>query len=151
MPRFKDALTLVTTYAEKLNALDQPSLTRWAADCAEHVLSHFEEQRPHDERPRRAIEAARNWVRAEFGCSKAREAAVAAHSAARECDHPAAKAAARATGHAAATAHMPAHAQDAAAYALLAVMMENPDAALAERDWQVRQLKRKPPYFTFNG
>ncbi|TME87799.1 MAG: hypothetical protein E6I52_30300, partial [Chloroflexi bacterium] len=40
---------------------DHHLLAVWAADCAEHVLHYFEQARPGDERPRRAIELARAW------------------------------------------------------------------------------------------
>jgi len=35
----------------------------WAALCAEHVLPYFEKECPEDDRPRKAIEEARRWVR----------------------------------------------------------------------------------------
>ena len=140
-PRLTDGVTAVGTYAGKLDSLDQRSLADWAADCAAHVLARFEKRCLNDERPRKAIEAARAWVRGDIRCGQARKAAVAAHAAARACDHPVAKAAARATGHAAATAHMPAHARGAAAYATLAVMIDDPEASKAEGAWQARQLR----------
>ena len=37
----------------------QQELALWAADCAERVPGLFEAQLPHDDRPRKAIEAAR--------------------------------------------------------------------------------------------
>ncbi|MHA1738043.1 MAG: putative immunity protein, partial [Candidatus Heimdallarchaeota archaeon] len=37
--------------------LDKRTLVIWATDCAEHVLSYFEEKYPKDKRPREAIEA----------------------------------------------------------------------------------------------
>ena len=140
-PRLTNCVTAVATYAGNLDSLDQRSLAGWAADCAERVLARFEERCPNDERPRKAVEAARAWARRDIRCGQARKAAVAAHAAARACDHPVAKAAARATGHAAATAHMPAHARGAAAYAILAVMFDDPEASKAEHDWQARQLR----------
>ena len=140
-PRLTDGMAAAATYANKLDALDQRSLASWAADCAEHVLTRFERCRPSDIRPRKAIEAARAWVRGDIRCGQARKAAVAAHAAARACDHPVARAAARATSHAAATAHMPAHARGAAAYAILAVMIDDPGASKAEGDWQARHLR----------
>jgi hypothetical protein len=103
--------------AKPLKGRDQRSLALWAADCAERVLPHFEKQHPRDERPRKAIEAARAWTRGEIRCGAARAAALAAHAAAREADDAAARAAARAAGHAAATAHVAGHAPHAAAYA----------------------------------
>ena len=66
----------------------------WATDCAEHVLPYFEAQFSDDNRPRKAIEAGRAWVRGELTLSEARAAAFAA----------------RAAGHAAATAHVAGHA-----------------------------------------
>ncbi|MCX6093464.1 MAG: hypothetical protein NTY63_01405 [Candidatus Bipolaricaulota bacterium] len=89
-----------------------------AADCAERVLALFESQFPNDDRPRKAIEAARAWARGEIRVGAARTAALDAHAAAREAaTHPAACAAARAAGHAAATAHVATHARAVRLYA----------------------------------
>ena len=60
----------------KLDKSDHKSLALWAADCAERVLPCFEETLPEDDRPRRAVEAARAWVRREIAMSEARVAAV---------------------------------------------------------------------------
>jgi len=126
---------------------DHRSLALWAADCAEHVLPYFEEKYPKDDRPRKAVEAGRAWVRGEIECGEARAAAVAAHAAARDADQAAARAAARAAGHAAATAHVAGHAAHAATYAVTAVTCAAvpTDAAAAttkERDWQYRHLPK---------
>lgn len=123
----------------KLDKEDHRSLALWAADCAERVLPHFEEKYPSDDRPRKAIEAARAWTRGEIAMSEARAAAFAAHAAARAADQAAACAAARAAGHAAATAHVAGHARHAAAYAVKATTYADADAA-KERDWQYQQL-----------
>ena len=89
-----------------------------AADCAEAVLPLFERECPGDDRPRKAIEATRAWVRGEIGVGEARAAALAAHAAARAVRNcPPACAAARAAEHAAATAHVASHARAAALYA----------------------------------
>ncbi|HEY5474063.1 MAG TPA: hypothetical protein VIK32_12850 [Candidatus Limnocylindrales bacterium] len=96
----------------RLDKSDHSSLALWAADCAEHVLPHFEEKYPKDDRPRKAIEAARAWTRGEIRVGVARTAGVAAHAAAY-----AVKAAAYAAG-----------TNDAAA------------ATAAERDWQYQRL-----------
>jgi hypothetical protein len=92
-------------------------LALWAAECAEHVLHLFEDHHPEDDRPRKAIEAARAWERSEMEMTEVRKFALAAHAAARQATRPEAVAAARAAGHAAATAHVPGHARHAAAYA----------------------------------
>lgn len=120
-------------------------LAVWAADCAERVLPLFERESPEDKRPRQAVEAARAWVRGELKMTRARQAAFAAHSAAREVNPADACAAARASGHAAATAHVPGHAVHAAAYAVKAVRAASgPGAAesevIEEREWQYRRL-----------
>lgn len=113
---------------------DHGSLALWAADCAAHVLPRFEEERPGDERPRRAIEAGRAWARGGMEMSEAR----AATFAAREADRAEAQATARAAGHAAATAHVATHAPHAAAYTVKAVTYAAAptySAATEERDW----------------
>jgi len=107
------------------------ALALWAATCAEHVLPIFENIYPEDDRPRQAIEAAREWVRGELTVSEARRFAFAAHDAARDAKDAKAIAAARAAGHAAATAHVAGHSQYAARYAQKA--SENPEV---EKDWQ---------------
>ena len=124
--------------AKRPDEQDHRALALWAADCAEHVLPCFEAHCPEDDRPRKAIEAGRAWVRGEIKCGKARDAAVAAHAAARSTDHPAARDAARA----AATAHMAAHARHAAAYAVKAVTLsaDAETSAVIERDRQYRCL-----------
>jgi hypothetical protein len=53
-----------------------------AADCAERVLALFESRAPNDDRPRKAIDAARAWARGEIRVSAARTAALSAHAAA---------------------------------------------------------------------
>ena len=126
--------------AKEASMRDRRAQAARAADCAERVLPYFEEAFPDDDRPRKAIEAARTWARGEIRVGEARAAALGAHAAARfAAERPAAHAAAactatrgagrdaakyssacaaaRAAGHAAATAHMVGHALHAAAYA----------------------------------
>ena len=144
-PRLKPGMTATSDYTEKIAPFDQKTLALWAADCADHVVKHFETLHPTDDRPRRAIEAARAWARGEITMMMARTAAVKAHAAARESDHPAAVAAARAAGHAAATAHSIRHARGAAAYAIVSAVAlttadEQDSAATSEREWQIAKL-----------
>lgn len=116
----------------KTDEKEHKLLTLWAADCAEHVLYIFEENN-RDDRPRKAIEAARAWVRGEIKMTEARKFAFAAHAAARVASSPSAIAAARSAGHAAATAHVSDHAKYAASYALKAAV----DGHL-EKEWQLK-------------
>lgn len=125
----------------RLDRREHRAFVLWAADCAEHVLQAFERQCPHDARPRRALEVARAWAHGEVALADAREAAFAAHAAARAVDHPAARAAARAAGHAAAAAHVADHAGHAATYALTAAgdAVDTAGRVIArEREWQSR-------------
>jgi hypothetical protein len=121
-------------------------LAIWAADCAERVLPYFEERYPEDDRPRKAIEALRKWIRTgEFKMTDVRKASLAAHAAAREVEGDnAARSAARAAGQAMATAHVSLHAIAAARYAVSAVRDANLSdadaAAIREREWQYQHL-----------
>ena len=145
-------------HARQLDDGDHRHLALWAADCAERVLPNFEEKYPKDDRPRKAIEAARAWTRGEIRVGLARVAAVAAYAAARDADDAAARAAARAAGQAVATAHMAAHARHAAAYAVKAVIYaavptDAAAAIAAEHDWQYRHLPEhlRPLVFPAGG
>lgn len=121
-----------------LDSKDRKALAVWAADCAERVLPLFERRYPEDNRPRKAVEAARAWVRGEIRVGEARKAALAAHAAARAATDDAARAAARAAGHAAATAHVARHALGPVMYATKAAGFA---AADAEREWQYQHLQ----------
>jgi hypothetical protein len=133
---------------KKFNKQDQRSLAIWAADCAERVLPFFEKAYPKDDRPRKAIEACRTWVRTGvFKMADIRKAALEAHAAAREAkENDAACFAARAAGQAVATAHVPQHAFGAAYYALKIVAAANPTNTgiklAKESNWQSRHLSK---------
>jgi hypothetical protein len=127
-----------------LTDADHHLLAVWAADCAEHVLHYFEDERPGDERPRRAIELARAWARGEITMTPARTAAGHANAAARDLSG-AARRAAHAAGQAGAVAHVAAHGLGAAAYAIRAAREgasddESDAAGRRECQWQRAQL-----------
>ncbi|MCX6702203.1 MAG: hypothetical protein NTX96_03365 [Candidatus Zambryskibacteria bacterium] len=124
----------------KINKQNQKLLALWAADCAEHVLPYFEKEYPKDDRPRKAIEVGRAWVRSgkPMVMKEIRTAALDAHAAARNApDNSAARAAARSAGQAVATAHVVGHALGAAIYALKVAEAEN---IADEREWQYQCL-----------
>ena len=133
---------------KKYDKQDQRLMATWAADCAERVLPFFEKAHPQDDRPRKAIEACRTWVRTGvFKMADIRGASLAAHAAARAAkENNAACFAARAAGQAVATAHVPQHAFGAAYYALKAVVAADPENAevkiAKERNWQSRRLPK---------
>ncbi len=122
---------------------DHHLLAAWAADCAEHVLYHFEQAHPGDDRPRRAIGLARAWARGEITMTQARQDAFA-NAAAREVSG-AAKLAALAAAQAVAVSHVPAHELGAAAYAIRAARAAAPEgeqerAGRLECHWQRARL-----------
>jgi hypothetical protein len=109
------------------------------------VLPHFEQARPTDDRPRRAIDLGRSWARGEITWWEARTAGGHANAAAREL-RGAARHAAYAAGQAAAVGHVAAHELGAAAYAIKAAQAaaafegEGEAAGRLECLWQRAQL-----------
>jgi hypothetical protein len=133
---------------KKFNKQDQKLLAIWAVNCAERVLPFFEKAYPRDDRPRKAIQACRTWVRTGvFKMADIRKASLDAHAAARKAkNNDAACFAARAAGQAVATAHVPQHAYGPAYYSLKVVAAANPANAQAEiakeHNWQLRHLPK---------
>jgi len=135
--------------AELVSKTDHKTLAIWAADCAERALPYFEKKYPKDPRPRKAIDALREWVlTGVFRMADVRNTSLAAHAAAREVkEDDAARSAARAAGQAMATAHVRTHSIAAAIYAATAVRdatnsSDADSATTKERDWQYQHLLR---------
>ena len=120
LPKVRDPRFITVRRGGTLADADHHLLAVWAADCADHVLRHFEAARPMDDRPRRAIDLGRAWARDEVTWAEARTAAGHANAAARDL-RGAARYAAYAAGQAAAVGHVAAHELGAAAYAIKAV------------------------------
>jgi hypothetical protein len=119
LPKVRDPRFVTVRRGGTLRDDDHRLLAMWAADCAQHVLHHFEQARPKDDRPRRAIDLGRAWARGEVTWAEARTAAGHANAAARDLSG-AARHAAYAAGQAAAVGHVAAHELGAAAYAIRA-------------------------------
>jgi hypothetical protein len=140
LPKERDPRLITGRRGGSLTDADHHLLALWAAVCAEHVLPLFEAVRPDDDRPRRAIEAARAWVRGELPMMQTREAGGHAMGAARYLTG-AARFAAYAAGQAAVVAHVAEHDLGAAAYAIKAVRAADGDAAGREEcRWQRERL-----------
>jgi len=144
LPKVRDPRFITVRRGGTLRDDDHHLLAVWAADCAEHVLPLFEEARPGDDRPRRAIDLGRAWARGEVSMTEARAAGGHANAAARELSG-AARHAAFAAGQAGVVAHVAAHELGAAAYAIKAVWAasdegERVDAGRQECRWQRAQL-----------
>jgi hypothetical protein len=144
LPKIRDPRFITVRRGGTLRDDDHRLLAMWAADCAEHVLHHFEQARRKDDRPRRAIELGRAWARGELTWAEARTAAGHANAAARDLSG-AARHAAYAAGQAAAVGHVAAHELGAAAYAIRAARAAAPEdereaAGRLECRWQRAQL-----------
>jgi hypothetical protein len=144
LPKVRDPRFITIRRGGTLTDEDHHRLAAWAADCAEHVLPLFERARPADNRPRRAIELARAWIRGEVPMMESRAGAGHANAAARDLTR-APRFAAYAAAQAAAVAHVAAHELGAAAYAIRAVQASasaasRDGAGKAECRWQREQL-----------
>src|SRR4051812_38383098 len=126
LPKVRDPRFVTLRRGGRLTDEGHHLLARWAADCAGDVLHRFEEARPGDDRPRRAIDLARAWACGEVTMTEARTAAGHANAAARDLSG-AARHAAFAAAQAAAVAHVAAHELGAAAYAIKAARAAAPD------------------------
>ena len=129
LPKVRDPRFITVRRGGSLQDDDHHLLAVWAADCAQHVLHHFEQARPGDDRPRRAIELGRAWARGRDHVGEARTAAGHANAAARDLSG-AARHAAYAAGQAAAVGHVAAHELGAAAYAIRAARAASPEASV---------------------
>jgi hypothetical protein len=144
LPKIRDPRFVTVRRGGSLQVDDHHLLAMWAADCAEHALHHFENARPRDGRPRRAIDLGRAWARGEITMTEARSAGGHANAAARELSG-AARHAAYAAGQAALVAHVAAHELGAAAYAIRAAQAaahggDAEEAGRRECRWQRAQL-----------
>lgn len=144
LPKERDPRFITVRRGGTLSDAHHHLLALWAADCAEHVLPFFEAAQPSDNRPRRAIEQVRAWVRGEVSMTESRNAAGHAMGAARMLRR-APREAAYAAGQAAAVAHVAAHELGAAAYAIRAARAaaskeDRLAAGRLECQWQRAQL-----------
>ena len=144
LPKVRDPRFITARRGGALQDENHRLLAMWAADCAEHVLHHFEQARSKDDRPRRAIYLGRAWARGEITWREARTAAGHANAAAREL-RGAARHAAYAAAQAAAVGHVAAHELGAAAYAIRAARAavtehDRVEAGRLECRWQRTQL-----------
>ena len=128
----------------RVDSWGQRAMVQYAADCATHVLPIFEKKYPKDDRPRKAIQAARKWARSPSEKSAyAASAASYASSAAASYASSAASAAYDASAAASAAAYAASAAYDASAYAASAAYDASAAAYAAsqERAWQTKRLR----------
>lgn len=129
--------------AQTLSDDDRRALAGWAADCAERVLPLFDaEDANARDLIRDALGRTRAYSRGESTAAEEIRKRLVGVKAAAAAATPAGAAAARAIGQAAAVAHMGAHALGAAAYAVKAISLSDPDAVNGEIRWQSDHLTR---------
>ena len=127
------------------------ALGSWAADCAERALPIYEKHAAADSRPRAALEGIRVFAAGGKRTAQLRTLALAAMSAAREVNDPAAAAAARAAGLAASSAYthpladvqQTKHIVGPAAYAALALeLYQGGDQAIGDHEvrWAIEHV-----------
>ena len=114
----------------RIETWNNKTLRLYAADCAERVVSLYEKDYPTDTRPRKAIQAARDFANGKITAEELNAAANAAYAAA--C---------AATAAAAANAAYAAYAAACAAYAAAYAAYAAYAADAAERKWQVERLR----------
>lgn len=125
----------MTVSPQTLSVDDRRTVAVWAADCADRVLSVFEDAVPGDGRARAAIDQARSFAAGELDVAEAvRRRGGQAGAAARDAPTPAVSAAAYAAEQAAAVAHMGAHALGAAGYAAKASALAAGDDEVARSE-----------------
>jgi len=111
-------------------------LIHWAVDCVKHGIEIANEIIA-DDRALKALEIAEKWEKGNATVGEAREAAFAAHEAARECEDKMKQALMRACGHAVATAHMADHSLQARIYVLKALKIKEVEI-VKEMEWQIK-------------
>jgi hypothetical protein len=107
-----------------IDTQSKATIAEWCLDYSEtEILPVFERRRPRDDRPRRALQASRDWFEGKKKLVEVKSVILReCHAAARELDRdPAAQAAARACGQAAACFHTPTHSLGLAFYGAAAV------------------------------
>ena len=118
----------------RVESWDRRSLALFAADCAAYVLPLFEKKHPKDDRPRKAIQAARRWARnpTQKNASAAASAAYAAYASSAYA--AAASAAAASSAYAAAAS--------AASASAASAHYASAHYAAASAAWQAKRLRR---------
>lgn len=114
----------IVSLMRRIETQSKATIASWCMDyCEAHILPIFEKHCPGDDRPRRAIAAAREWFEGKKKLPEVKNIILGeCHAAARELgDDPVAQAAARACGQAAACFHTPTHSLGLAFYGTAAI------------------------------
>lgn len=128
MAKFKKMLTdmeapAIQALMQLIETQSKATLANWAIHYSEQVLLPiWEKNSPGDERPKEALEAARQWLSGAIKLPEAKKKILECHGAARDAESKsAAQAAARAIGQSASTIHSARHCIGLALYGALAM------------------------------
>lgn len=114
----------IVSLMRKIETQSKATIAKRCLDYTEaNILPIFEKHCPADDRPRRAIDASRDWFEGKKKLPEVKAIILnECHAAARELEHdPAAQAAARACGQASACFHTPTHSLGLAFYGAVAI------------------------------
>lgn len=128
---------------QTLSEADRRLVAAWAADCVERVLGLFDVEDPNDDRLRALVARTRAFARGELSAADGIRHRFSGGVSMNEVKSPVERAIARAASQAVAVCHMGAHALSAAACAVNAVALANPDRPqIAEREihWQLERM-----------
>lgn len=118
----------IVSLMRKIETQSKATIAKWCLDYTEaNILPIFEKHCLGDDRPRRAIDASRDWFEGKKKLPEVKAIILnECHSAARELEHdPAAQAAARACGQASACFHTPTHSLGLAFYGAAAIAYDH--------------------------
>jgi len=121
---------------KSIETQSKETLANWGIDYArKHILPIYEKEYPSDERPKQALDAAKEWLEGKVKLPYVKNIILnECHAAAREAEKtPAALAAARTCGQAAAIIHTPTHSLGLALYGALAIAY---DKLGVDADWE---------------
>lgn len=113
----------IQSLVKLIETQSKSTLANWAIDYSQqHILPLWSKHCPVDQRPQKALNAAREWLSGTIKLPQAKKAISECHGAAREADgKPVAQAAARTIGQSASTIHSARHCIGLALYGALAV------------------------------
>lgn len=114
----------IVSLMRRIDTQSKATIAKWCLDYTEeNILPIFERRCPGDSRPRRAIDASRDWFEGRKKLPEVKAVILnECHAAARELEHdPAAQATARACGQASACFHTPTHSLGLAFYGAAAI------------------------------
>ncbi|MDD4768046.1 MAG: hypothetical protein PHF87_10815 [Desulfotomaculaceae bacterium] len=113
----------IQSLVKLIETQSKETLARWAVDYAEQaILPLWSKHYPDDQRPQKALYAAREWLSGTIKLPQAKTVILECHAAAREAvANPVAQAAARAIGQSASTIHSATHCIGLALYGAIAV------------------------------